>query len=71
MQTPSQGDQIGRIFAFWAIVYSGQVFENNKSSQIFGPFLSTAVMHTFLQVMGWATFWVTFSHTQVTLIVKA
>jgi hypothetical protein len=26
------GDQIGRIFASWAAVYDGQVFENYKSS---------------------------------------
>jgi hypothetical protein len=28
----TQGDQIGRIFAFWAIVFSGQFFENKRSS---------------------------------------
>jgi hypothetical protein len=27
-----QGDQIGRIFAFWVIVYFGQFLENNKRS---------------------------------------
>jgi hypothetical protein len=26
---PEQGDQIGRILAYWAIDYSGQFFENN------------------------------------------
>jgi hypothetical protein len=30
-----QGDQIGRIFAQWAIVYFGQFFENHKSSPNF------------------------------------
>jgi hypothetical protein len=29
------GDQIGRIFAHWAIVYFGQVFENYRSTQMF------------------------------------
>jgi hypothetical protein len=29
----SQGDQIGRIFDFGVIVYSGQFFENEISSQ--------------------------------------
>jgi hypothetical protein len=30
-----QGDQIGRIFAHWAIVYFGQCFENYSSSANF------------------------------------
>jgi hypothetical protein len=30
--TSKQGDQIGRIFAFWVIVYFGQFLENNKRS---------------------------------------
>jgi hypothetical protein len=28
----AQGDQIGRIFAHWAIVFFGRFFENDKSS---------------------------------------
>jgi hypothetical protein len=28
--TYNQGDQIGRIFAYWAIVYFGQFYENYK-----------------------------------------
>jgi hypothetical protein len=28
----NQGDQIGRIFAYWAIVYLGQIFESYISS---------------------------------------
>jgi hypothetical protein len=31
----NQGDQIGRIFAHWAIVYFGQIFETLKSSPYF------------------------------------
>jgi hypothetical protein len=27
-----QGDQIGRILAYWAIVFFGQSFENHRSS---------------------------------------
>jgi hypothetical protein len=27
-----QGGQIGRIFAYWAIVFFGQLFENYRSS---------------------------------------
>jgi hypothetical protein len=30
-----QGDQIGRIFAQWTIVYFGQFFDNYKSGQHF------------------------------------
>jgi hypothetical protein len=30
-----QGDQIGRIFAFWAVAYLGQWFENYRNSAIF------------------------------------
>jgi hypothetical protein len=35
-----QGDLIGRVFAFWAIVYFGQFFDNNKSNQHFGLLFS-------------------------------
>jgi hypothetical protein len=30
-----QGDQIGRIFAIWALVYFGQFFLNYQSNQYF------------------------------------
>jgi hypothetical protein len=30
-----QGDRIGRVFAQWAIVYFGQLFENYRSSTLF------------------------------------
>jgi hypothetical protein len=33
--TSEQGDQIGRIFAYWAIVYCGLCFENCRSSANF------------------------------------
>jgi hypothetical protein len=40
--TVLQGDQIERIFAYWAIVNSfGQRFENYRSSAIFGILFST------------------------------
>jgi hypothetical protein len=32
----NQGDQIGRIFAYWVIVYFWQFFENFRSSHILG-----------------------------------
>jgi hypothetical protein len=34
-QCYGQGDEIGRIFAYWAIVYFDQFFENFKSSPNF------------------------------------
>jgi hypothetical protein len=34
--TWKQGDQIGRIFAYWVIVYFGNFSENDLSSSIFG-----------------------------------
>jgi hypothetical protein len=32
-----QGDQIGRIFAYWSIVYFGQFFEDYRNSPNFCP----------------------------------
>jgi hypothetical protein len=40
----NQGDQIGRIFAHWAIVFFGQIFENCRSS-------ANSLAMYFLQVM--------------------
>jgi hypothetical protein len=31
-----QGDQIGRIFAYWAILFIGQLFENYRNSTFLG-----------------------------------
>jgi hypothetical protein len=28
---PNQGDQIGRIFAHWVLVYFGQIFDNSNT----------------------------------------
>jgi hypothetical protein len=57
-----QGDQIGRIFVYWVIVYFGQFVENYRSSpNIWTTFIhgkSCAIISTKL---GWATFWATFS----------
>jgi hypothetical protein len=33
-----QGDQIGRILVYWANIFFGQLFENDRSSQIFWRF---------------------------------
>jgi hypothetical protein len=42
-----QDDQIGQIFAFWAIVFVGQICENNSSSPNFRAmnFSTEKIMH--------------------------
>jgi hypothetical protein len=45
-----QGDQIGRIFANWVIVYFGQFYENYKSStHILGIFSAVKFIHKCLK----------------------
>jgi hypothetical protein len=40
--SPNKGDRIGRIFAYFVIVYFGHNFENSRSSQVFlGNFFPT------------------------------
>jgi hypothetical protein len=59
-----QGDQTGRIFAHWAIVYFEQFWENYKSTPNFRLHFSTVrVMHSFWHKIGWATFLATFMAT--------
>jgi hypothetical protein len=58
-----QGDQVGRIFAFWATVYLlwAVFFINYQSSLHFwATFSKCKVMQYFFQKMGWATFWAIF-----------
>jgi hypothetical protein len=50
-----QGDQMGRIFACWEIVF----FENYKSGPNMGNFFRGK---SNASKMGWATFWAIFSH---------
>jgi hypothetical protein len=54
-----QGDQIGRIFAYWAIVFFGQFYEKYSSSQ------KVKVIYKFRQKMGWAKLWAIFSQTHL------
>jgi hypothetical protein len=56
-----QGDQIGRIFAYWVIDCFGQFFENYRSSP---KFLAT-IFHgknkvSILIKTGWASLWAIF-----------
>jgi hypothetical protein len=63
---PGQGEQIGRIFAYWAIVYTGHLFENYGSSPTFGDTIlngkSSVLM---LTKMGLTTCWSIFSPTHL------
>jgi hypothetical protein len=63
----SQGDQIGRIFAQWAIVYIGQFLKNYRSSAKFWAsfFLSIDYVFIFTKKMGWAASWAKFSQTHL------
>jgi hypothetical protein len=50
-----------RIFAYWVIVYFGQYFENYRSSpDLKATFSKAKIIYSFLQKMGWATFWAIF-----------
>jgi hypothetical protein len=60
----TQGDQIGRIFVLWMIVWMS-VLENDKSSPHFWPNFWATFPHSLkyaiiLTNMGWATFWAIF-----------
>jgi hypothetical protein len=69
--TYDQGDQIGRIFAHWAIVFFGK-FKNYKVGQIFwATFYHSKCFVLILTKMGWAKFWAIFSQTHVTLLTRA
>jgi hypothetical protein len=62
-----QGDQIGRIVAFWVIVYFGQFFVSTINvTHIFALFFPTYRLYVKLLVltkMHWATLWTIFSQT--------
>jgi hypothetical protein len=61
-----KGDQIGRIYAQWAIVYFGQCFENYWSGANFWATLFHGTSYVLIMTKnGWATFWATFSQTRL------
>jgi hypothetical protein len=60
-ESNDQGDEIGRIFAVWAIVYFGQFFFNRTISAKFW----TIFLYSFCPKLGWATIWVSFSQTHL------
>jgi hypothetical protein len=62
---PWQGDQIGRICAYWAYVYYGQFFDNYRSSANFWAFFHGTNYTSILAKIGWATFWAILSRTHL------
>jgi hypothetical protein len=52
-----QGDQVGRIFACWAIVNFVLFFENYNSIPMFWPLFSTVNLCVNFYKKDWATFW--------------
>jgi hypothetical protein len=50
---PSQCDQIGRIFAHWAIVYFGHSFENYKSSAHFWTSFVRGTSYVYISTNNW------------------
>jgi hypothetical protein len=65
-----QGDQIGRVLAYWAVVYFGCFLFTVVVAQIHGLLFSQCFSSALiLTKTGWATFWATFSQTHlVTLL---
>jgi hypothetical protein len=66
-----QGDQIGRIFAYWAIVKFKLFYVKYKSSSNFGRtfFHRKKCCIYFDKKTGWATFWAIFSQTHLVNLV--
>jgi hypothetical protein len=61
-----QGDQMGRIFVFWAIIDILWAVLNYKSSlNILGTFFDVLLLIFFLQKMAWATLWAILSKTHL------
>jgi hypothetical protein len=64
-----QSDQIGLIFTYWAIVYSGQfLFNFRRSPNYFSTVISCCVFN-FDKKIGGATFWAIFSQTYLVTLV--
>jgi hypothetical protein len=67
-----QGDQIGRIFAYWAVYYFWQLFDNYRRNKKIG-LLFTMEQATYVLILtkkGWATFWAIFSQTHLVTLVR-
>jgi hypothetical protein len=56
-----QGDQIGRIFAYWVIVYFGMFLIAEVAYKVWLLFSAEKVIHYICQKLGWATFWAIFN----------
>jgi hypothetical protein len=63
IHSANQGDQIGRIFAHWAIVYFGRGFFSKitEEAQNFRRLFIDSIDYVLiLTIMVWATFWAIF-----------
>jgi hypothetical protein len=59
--TQEQGDQIGRIFAYWMIVFFGYLFDYYKRNEKMRATLSHGESDALISTkMGWATLWAFF-----------
>jgi hypothetical protein len=56
---PKQGDQTSRLFIL------GSVLKITEEAQFFWLLFHCASYVLFLQIIGWATFWATFSQTHL------
>jgi hypothetical protein len=65
----NQGDQIGRIFAFWAIIWLQNTLSYRSRPMFGGTFFHGKINVSVLTKIGWATFWAICTQTNpVTLL---
>jgi hypothetical protein len=68
---PQQGDQIGRIFAQWMIVFWPVTRKLEKEPTFLGYFIWLyKFLHQFRQNMVWDTFWANFSQTYLVTLLR-
>jgi hypothetical protein len=68
----SQGNQIGRIVAFWAIVFIGYIIGNYRSTaSSLATFFHETSHVSILTKTGWATLWAIFTQTHLVALLKA
>jgi hypothetical protein len=69
----SQCDQIGRIFAYWVILYSGHFLKNYRSGQHFWASLFHGEHYAsiFGKKMRWARIWAISAQTHLVTLLRA
>jgi hypothetical protein len=72
MMAKVQGDQIGQIFTYWAIIFLGRFIEKYRSG---ANYWATFFPHHQLRINFdknvWATRWATFTQTHLVTLAKA